>query len=942
MTDLANVIHSCSARFRFFAILVSFAFFVPTVHANADAAANYYEDGLVRFNGGDLPAAAVQLKNALKEDPSLLSAHILLARVYLGEGGGLAAETEIKEAIKRGADPSLTTPVLAKAYLLQFKDKQLLMELSMDGLTEPAREELLLTRGQAMLDLGQPRKAIQTFKQAEDLDPSGARPLVGQASAALRLDDIDAAAQAAEKAVSLEPDSAAVWNAQGAVYQARGDLKKAISFYDRALKLDPNLLDARVARVAAQISSGQDDKVGDDLKYLSEHNAADPRPAYLRAVKLAKAGDVQGARSALLEANSLLDQLNKDWVSNNSPLLLLAGTVNYGIGDFERARVDLQQCVDISPSNVSIRKLLGSTLLALHDPDEALTVLRPAREAAPDDPAVLTLLASVWMTKGQYSTAASLLQQAAAQPSAGANVRAQMAINQLFRGYPGQALNELSSVLKEDPADTRAGLLMAVMDLQSGNFSAGEAMTSKLLAKSPDNPALLNLLAAAQAGNGDRASARATLEKILKLDPQFLAADINLARIDVADGKLDDARKRLVAVLKSHPKSIEVYMELARTEEGAGKPNEAIRWLEQGRTVNDRTINLRLYLTRLLMRQKLYDRADKVIWEAQTRAPKNLEVLDLMAELQMVEGKIDLARTTLKQMTDIAAFEAPWLVKISARQEAIEAWSDARYSLTKAEQGNPDFQPARRAMIELAIAQGDLDLAGDQMAQFVQRWPNEAITEQLLGDLAIKRGNAKEAVAHYRNSFKMMASTAVVVRLAAALMVAGQGQDAVSSLSDWLSGHSNDVVARQALAKAYLGMGDKAAARAQYVKIVSQSPADAISMNNLAYLMSETGDKEALEYARRAHDLAPRDPHVNDTLGWILVRQNNPEEGLRYLRDAQSREAASGAIEYHIAVALVALGRDQEARDVLDSVLGGARTFSEMDSARALRAKLGK
>ena len=179
------------------------------------------------------------------------------------------------------------------------------------------------------------------------------------------------------------------------------------------------------------------------------------------------------------------------------------------------------------------------------------------------------------------------------------------------------------------------------------------------------------------------------------------------------------------------------------------------------------------------------------------------------------------------------------------------------------------------------------------------------------------------------------------MRLAAGLIAAGQGQDAVKALSDWLSRFPKDVVARRALAEAYLAIGDKAAARGEYKTIVKESPDDSSSMNNLAYLMNEAGEKDALTYARRAHELAPDNSDVNDTLGWILVQRNKPEEGLRYLRDAQSREGGSGVIEYHIAAALVALGRNREARSALDTALSHGNSFSEIGDARALRAKLG-
>ena len=154
--------------------------------ADADAAGRYYEDAAAMYDRGDFAAATIQLKNALKESPSLLAAHILLGKAYLEQGLGLEAEQEVKDADRRGADPSVTVPMLAQAYLLQSKHKQLLAEITGEGLSDTAREQLFLIRGQAYLDLGEMDRATHTFKQAEALDPKSAKPLVGQVTAALR------------------------------------------------------------------------------------------------------------------------------------------------------------------------------------------------------------------------------------------------------------------------------------------------------------------------------------------------------------------------------------------------------------------------------------------------------------------------------------------------------------------------------------------------------------------------------------------------------------------------------------------------------------------------------------------------------------------------------------------------------------------------------------
>ena len=58
-----------------------------------------------------------------------------------------------------------------------------------------------------------------------------------------------------------------------------------------------------------------------------------------------------------------------------------------------------------------------------------------------------------------------------------------------------------------------------------------------------------------------------------------------------------------------------------------------------------------------------------------------------------------------------------------------------------------------------------------------------------------------------------------------------------------------------------------------YERILAENPRFAPAANNLAYLLSETGgDKErALQLAHVAKEAAPDEPHISDTLGWIVI-----------------------------------------------------------------------
>ena len=73
--------------------------------------------------------------------------------------------------------------------------------------------------------------------------------------------------------------------------------------------------------------------------------------------------------------------------------------------------------------------------------------------------------------------------------------------------------------------------------------------------------------------------------------------------------------------------------------------------------------------------------------------------------------------------------------------------------------------------------------------------------------------------------------------------------------------------------------GDMPKARDAYEKAVELNPNFVTAANNLAYIYSEEFKDydKALNLAQKANQLAPDDPNVSDTLGWVLYRKGNPK-----------------------------------------------------------------
>jgi tetratricopeptide (TPR) repeat protein len=99
-------------------------------------------------------------------------------------------------------------------------------------------------------------------------------------------------------------------------------------------------------------------------------------------------------------------------------------------------------------------------------------------------------------------------------------------------------------------------------------------------------------------------------------------------------------------------------------------------------------------------------------------------------------------------------------------------------------------------------------------------------------------------------------------------------------------------------------------AREAYEKALSIVPRSYQVQNNLAVILGEHfGELDrAIELAKSARELAPTDPGVADTLGWLLYQRGDYVQAARLLRESADRMSDSAEVRFHLGMAQYALG----------------------------------
>ncbi len=906
----------------------------------AEDAHQYYESALRYFHDHDYASAVIELKNALKLEPGNLPARILIGRSLLRNGDPVAAEQSLRRARADGADASLILLPLGQSYLLQRKFKQILTEIRVGRQDAKLETGIRLLRGRAQLELGRLADAENNFAKARALQPRDAAPLFGLALVRLRQARYEAAEALIEQARRLEPRNPEGWYALGALAQQQNRLQEAIDDYSKALAMEPRHRQARKARAAALMDRGDTARARVDVDFILEHDPYDPQANYLNALLLVREGKLDEARSKLNEIAVAMTRLDRNFLREHGPSLLLTGMIALMKNKLDDARGYFERYIHLFPKHPGSRKLLGEVYLRQGLSDKAIAMLEIARGMLPDDARVYTLLGEAYMQKKRYPDAIHMYENASRLAPEDPRLRTRLAVSRIAAGDRVQAMADLQAALRGPSPDPATALLLASLQLQSRDFDAALAGARKLMAKDPDRPEYINLSGAALLGMGRLDEARKAFTRALERQPAYQPARINLARVDIRQGRYPQARERLQAVLKAAPANPDALRGLATVAEKQGRLDQALSWLDKlAAIVPDNTGDL-FHQAELNLRAGKAERTLEIARHLDKLNPTDLPVLDLMGRAQIALGQKTRAAATYRSMYGFARDKPEWLVRIARRLISLGELESARHNLEVALKQDPGYLPARSTQINLEVRAGALKQARALAEALRKDYPRDPAGNALLGDVLIHQRDYAGAAEAFRRALKTRASTALVLSLSQAEQRAGRNRRARTVLRDWLESHPRDSLVRRRLAGLLRDHGDPHLALKEYLLLLRQAPQDPLLLNNIASIYIALDDPRALETARKAYALSPSHPAIADTLGWSLVRQGQADAGLKYLREAQSRIAGQPAINYHLAVALSQLGRDDEALQALRKALKPDRPFAGRSAAQKLMRRL--
>jgi cellulose synthase operon protein C len=881
------------------------------------------------------PASAVlELKSALKEAPENVLARVLAGKTYILLGDGATAEKELERAVELGGDPSDINPLIAKALLLQENFPAVLeIDADQEGLSPKARAAIHGIRGVALLASDGLDAADREFGQGIALDAASTDVLNGAARLAAMRDNPGLAREYLDKVFAIDPDNSDAWVLSGDLERADGKLEDARAAYTKALQRQPSNTLASLNRIAVNIALANTEAAKNEVNALKGRGIVSGRLDYLDGVLNYQEGLFDPAQN-LFEKAMTADP-------RDTRSLYFAATSALQNGREEIATLYLKRFVTRSPGFAPALKILAWLELKHGNFAQAESYIRSALVAEPEDVYSLNLLASALQGDSRSAEkSVEVLKQVVALDPKSATAKSNLGMSMVRAGMLEQGLRELESAREMDPGALRNSATIVFTYLNSNQLDKALEAAQQMRDDNPDNAVAMAILGTVFLARKEYDKATTAFNDTLGRDKDNITAMSGLASLAAVNGKPEEAKKIYREILQRRPGDLTSSMNLAYLAASDGSVEELQKVLSSTIDANPAALLPRLTLSRYYMMQRNYAGIVEILTPVQDTGKANTEFLRLLCQAQFHTGDFTRARDNLQVLAQSEPDDVDVQYMLALTLRKLGDAAGAKKGIDHVLKLTPKHFGARLQLVELLLAAGDTAAARENLALLQERSPDTKDVLKLEGALESAVGNHKAAVAAYQRAFEIEGTNYNLLNLETATWDSGDQNGAVTLLTSWLAKVPNDNLTSLRLATRYAAMGRQSDAVDIFNGLLKQAPNNVVVLNNLAWLLQDTNNKQALDYAERAFAAAPDSLEVKSTLA-VVVSETDIARAQQLMREVLRAKPKDPNFRYQQALIYKRAHQNEQAIQSLNDVLRDSPDFPNAGEAKKLLSELG-
>ncbi|WP_049631525.1 tetratricopeptide repeat protein [Cellvibrio sp. pealriver] len=857
-------------------LCITFAACSDKQEKNIEDSKRHVSSAKVYQEQGQYRAAIIEAKNAIQLMPESPEGYISLARIYNEIGASSATQSMLSPIVDKL--PEVSTE-LANAHFLNRKYLTAINTITSypaDASRQEDRQRQSWLNAMSNIYLGNREGYEIALKEFVAVGGKESEAKFITASYLVSKGEIENAKVVLTEVLEAEPENVDVLftmanvslylkdleGAERNLTQALGQLKKTDIINTKRSQIISLLTDVL-------IQLGRTSEAYTYQKLLAESNpegsAAQQR--FNDAMELYQQGKYA-------EAEVILRELREQFPNDKNTGTLL-GLIEYQQGSNRKAEDLFDEFID--PETVTPSVLQAAALVKFRNNqiDDAVALLKKSADSQPNNPVVLATYGLALLDKDPKSSEGVIvLEKSLALDPRQQRIRIALANRHIALGQQEQAVAQLQKAYQEQPDD---------FYIQQSYFKAllGNEQSEKLEEeinrykdKNPDSSRGYFFDGWYQFQQKNYKAAEQQFERAIAVSD---SREKNLAYAGLAQlyEAQDQVQKSITAwqfALQEDPGMVVGYSRWLAQMRKLNRDSDALVFLNG---LEEKTLRWEpsIVLAQLYASMKELGKAIKHAELALERSNQNANVKQLTANLYRVQG-----------------------VQFRSQNKLPEA----RESLMKAVKLQPENASFLGNLIETEIAAKNIPEAQKLLDQFIKVPENEGERLFLQGLIRFAEDKKEEGIQLYLDSWSAKPMESVAEQIFAYYQKADDKSKAEEFLSSWIEKIPESKAASLMMAVTAQGKNNMDDALTWYEKSVALNPNMPAALNNLAWLYYERKDPRALEYAKKAYEMAPNSAPIADTYGWILVERGELAKGIEILSKAVQLEPDNKEIIDHL------------------------------------------
>jgi len=453
----------------------------------------------------------------------------------------------------------------------------------------------------------------------------------------------------------------------------------------------------------------------------------------------------------------------------------------------------------------------------------------------------------------------------------------------LFAKDEEAALTASRRWVELEPERLEARQSLAVLALHAGISDEALEQLDYLLANADNEAVAYQSITALLARSEDRELALTLIAQLAQQHPDSVQAHLAYSRLAMHAEKSDVALQEVERALVLQPNLSEALVLRAGVRVKSGQAELAEQELRTALTVLPKDVELHLALARLLLDQQDLQGATEEFKQVVKQRPDHADALYSLGLLALEQQQLRSAEKYFTKLLELGQREQESRYYLGRVQEKKGDPEAALGWYGQVTEGDYWLEAQTRAAGLRADA-GDLNGARRQLQSLRMREPRLAMRLILVeGEILTQAGELQQAMDLYNQ------------------ILAEQ------------PGNHDVMYARALLAER---LGNLELAESDLRAVVAEDPNNFHAWNALGYTLADHADRlpEALAYIQKAIALAPDEPAIVDSLGWVYYRMGNLDEAELQLQRAYELSQGDAEVTAHYGEVLWQQGKQKEAR----------------------------